>query len=129
MDYSVFMDHIYKMLEELPTARKDKWIMEQAKLISEEMRDDFILSLNGEKKIIYMPMEAEIDELCKKVQNGEIYVEYETHYYEFDTDGRYMDNRKIWHNDPKGVFPSLDRTFNGCHDLLRLGEYKLVQHC
>jgi len=82
------------------------------------------MSLTGEKKIIYMPTEAEIEAFCRKVQEGEIYVEYETHYYEFDSEGRYMDDWKIWHNDPQGAFPFLDRAFKGCHELLRLGEYK-----
>ena len=127
MEYGVFMDCICKKLEELPTVRKDAWILEQAKMVSEEMRQDFIMSLTGEKKITYMPTEAEIDEFCKKVQNGEICVEYETHYFEFDSDGRYMDDWKIWHNDPQGAFPFLNRTFRGCHDLLRLGEYKLAR--
>lgn len=127
MDYGVFMDFICKKLQELSPARKDAWILEQAKMVSESARQDFIMSLTGEKKIIYMPTEAEIEEFCKKVQDGEIYVEYETHYYEFDSDGRYMDDWKIWHNDPKAAFTFLDRTFKGCHDLLRLGEYKLAR--
>ncbi len=54
-------------------------------------------------------------------------MEYETHYYEFDSDGRYMDDWKTWHNDPKEAFLFLDRVFRGYHDLLRLGEYKLAR--
>lgn len=127
MDYGVFIDCIRKMLEELPIARKDAWILEQAKMMPETMWQDFIMSLTGEKKITYMPTETEIDEFCKKVQDGKIYVEYETHYYEFDSDGRYMDDWKIWHNDPQGAFSFLDRTFRGCHDLLHLGEYRTVR--
>lgn len=127
MDYSEFIDCICKTLQELPAARKDAWILEQAKMIPEEMRYNFILSLTGEKKITYMPTEAEIDEFCEKVHSGEIYVEYETHYFEFDSDGRYMDNWKTWHNDPQGALSFLDRTFRGCHDLMRLGEYKLAR--
>lgn len=126
MDYSTFMDNIYEKLQELSPVRKDAWILEQAKMTPEAMRQDFILSLTGEKKITYMPSETEIEEFCNKVQNGEIYVEYETHYYEFDSDGRYMDDWKVWHNDPKGAFPFLDRTFIGCRALLHLGEYKLA---
>ena len=95
-------------------------------MIPEAERHDFIMSLTGEKKITYMPTETEIDEFCKRVWSGEIYVEYETHYYEFDSDGRYMDDWEVWHNDPQGAFSFLDRTFRGCHDLLRLGEYKLA---
>ena len=39
-----------------------------------------------------MPSQGEIQELCEKVEHGDIYLEYETHYYEFDDDGRYMDD-------------------------------------
>ena len=124
MDYEEFMDCVGQMLRELPPARKDAWILEQAKMAPKSVWQDFIMSLTGEKKIIYMPTEAEIEAFCKKVQEGEIYVEYETHYYEFDSEGRYMDDWKIWHNDPQGAFPFLDRAFKGCHELLRLGEYK-----
>lgn len=81
-------------------AQKDAWILEQAKLVPEAERHDFIMSLTGEKKIAYMPTETEIDEFCKRVWSGEIYVEYETHYYEFDLEGRYVDDWEVWHNDP-----------------------------
>ncbi len=84
------------------------------------------MSLSGEKKIAYMPSWKEIDEFCRKVEDQEIYFEYETHYYEFDDDGRYMDDWKIWHNDPFKAMPFLDGIFRGCHDLLVLGEYKMA---
>lgn len=127
MDYSAYIDCVCKELEKLSLERKNAWILEQAKMVPEAMRHDFIMSLTGEKKITYMPTEKEIDEFCKKVQNGEIYVEYEKHYYEFDSDGKYMDDWKIWHNDPEDAFPFLDRIFKGCHELLHLGEYKLAR--
>lgn len=127
MDYNEFMDFLYERLHELSPERKDAWILEQARLIPESAYQDFILSLTGEKKIIYMPTEMEIEEFCRKARNGEIYVEYETHYYEFNSEGRYMDDWETWHNDPKSAFPFLDRTFRGCHDLLHLGEYELAR--
>jgi len=80
----------------------------------------------AEKKVIYMPSQGEIEELCEKVDHGDIYLEYETHYYEFDDDGRYMDDWKVWHNDPFQVMGFLNRVFSGCHDLLLLNEYKTV---
>lgn len=127
MEYNEFIDFIYEKLHEISPEQKDTWILEQAKLTPESAYQDFILSLTGEKKIIYMPTEMEIEEFCKKVQNGEIYVEYETHYYEFNSEGRYVDNWEIWHNDPKSAFSFLDRAFRGCHDLLHLGEYGLAR--
>lgn len=70
-----------------------------------------------------MPTVEEIDDFCERVENGEFYFEYEKHYYEFDNDGKYMDDCKIWHNDIIQVVPFLDRVFAGCHYLLRLEEY------
>lgn len=127
MEYNEFIDFIYETLQELSPKQKDTWILEQAKLTPQSAYQDFILSLTGEKKILYMPTEMEIEEFCKKVQNGEIYVEYETHYCEFNSEGRYIDDWETWHNDPKSAFPFLDRTFRGCHDLLHLGEYELAR--
>ncbi len=127
METNGFISLISKKLQEISTERKDAWILERAKLVSESAQQDFIMSLTGEKKITYMPTEKEIDELCKKVQEGEICVEYETHYYEFNSEGRYVDDWEIWHNDPAGAFAFLDRAFRGCHDLLRLGEHKLAR--
>ena len=69
-------------------SEKDKWILTQAKLLEESKQEDFLMSLSSEKKIIYMPNQKEIEELCDKVESGEIYIEYETHYYEFDDNGR-----------------------------------------
>lgn len=105
---------------------KDAWILTQANLTEESEAEDFIMSLTGEKKISYMPTELQIEEFCKKVQNGDIFVEYETHYYEFDSDGRYMDDWEVRHNDPQGAFSFLNRTFRDCHDLICLGEYDLA---
>lgn len=127
MEYNEFIDFIYEKLQELSPEQKDMWILEQAKFTPESAYQDFILSLTGEKKIIYMPTEMEIEEFCKRVQSGEIYVEYETHYYEFNSEGRYVDDWEIWHNDPKSAFAFLDRAFRGCHDLLHLGEYGLAR--
>lgn len=73
-----------------------------------------------------MPTEVQIDDFCEKVKNGDIFIEYETHYYEFGPDGRYMDDWDVQHNDPQGAFLFLDRSFRGCHDLMRLGEYDLA---
>lgn len=121
-----FLEKIEKQLTKMTETEKDKWILSQAKLFSESQQEGILLSLSGEKKIIDMPMYDEINKFCERVENGEIYFEYETHYYEFDDDGRYMDDWKIWHNDVFGAIPFLDRVFAGCHDLMRLEEYEDV---
>lgn len=126
MEKSIFIEDIIKLLQEMPIEKKDEWILMKAKLVSESEQKDFIMSLTEEKKITYMPTETEIEEFCEKVNNGDVYVEYETHYYEFNSEGRYVDDWEVHHNDPQNAFSFLDRIFRGCHDLMRLGEYKLA---
>lgn len=122
----MFLKLVEEQLNKMSETEKDKWILEQAKLLEKSKQQGFLMSLSGEKKIMYMPSQREIEEFCEKVESGEIYLEYETHYYEFDDDGRYMDDWKVWHNDPLDAFPFLNKIFWGCHDLLILNEYKAV---
>lgn len=122
----MFIKQVEDQLNKMTETKKEEWILSQAKLLSEENQQDFLMSLSGEKKIIYMPSQNEIEEFCNKVESGEIYLEYETQYFEFDDNGRYMDDWKIWHNDPFEAMPFLNRTLKGCHDLLTLNEYKTV---
>lgn len=90
-----FLKQIHEQLKRMTEAEKDAWILTQAKLIPADKQDDFVLSLTGKKAVFNMPSEKEIAEFCRKAETGEIYFEYETHYYEFDDDGRYMDDWKV----------------------------------
>lgn len=121
-----FLLQIKTQLTQMSEAKKDTWLLSQIKLLSEETQKGILQSLTGVKKIIDMPTAEEIDEFCERAEKGELYFEYEKHYYEFDDDGRYMDDWKIWHNDIFHVVPFLDRVFAGCRDLLRLEEYEDV---
>lgn len=121
-----FLSQIKAQLTQMSESKKDTWLLSQIKLLPEEKQKGILQSLTGIKKIIDMPTPEEIDEFCERAENGEFYFEYETHYYEFDDDGRYMDDWKNWHNDIYHVIPFLDSVFAGCHDLLRLEEYKDV---
>ena len=122
----MFIKQVAEQLNRMSEAEKEEWVLSQARLLEEREQQDFLMSLSDEKKIIYMPSQREIEEFCEKVESGEIYLEYETHYYEFDDNGRYMDDWKVWHNDPSGAMPFLNRTFKGSHDLLILSEYRTV---
>lgn len=66
---------------------KDAWILSQAEILSEWKQEDFYKSICGTKKIIDMPEQDEIKAFCEKVRSGDIFVEYETHYVEFDDYG------------------------------------------
>ena len=122
----LFFKRVEEQLSEMSEAQKDEWILIQARLLDDEEQEDFLKSLSGRKKILYMPETEEIEAFCRRVENGEIVLEYETHYYEFDDDGRYMDDWKTWYNDPDGAMPFLDRVFGGCHELLTHGEYEMA---
>lgn len=126
LEKDTFIECVMEQLQKMSEAQKDAWILTKAKLLPESERRDFLMSLNGEKIVIYMPAEAEIERFCEKVRNGDIYVEYETHYYEFNSEGRYVDDWEVHHNDPQNAFHFLNRTFTGCHDLIQLGEYDLA---
>mgnify|MGYP002509956288 CR=1 FL=1 len=121
-----YIQQIIEQLSKMSEEQKNLWILSQAKLCEESKRQGFLQSLTGEKKIPYMPSQREIGEFCHKVENGDIYLEYETHYYEFDDDGRYIDDWKTWHNDPFKAMLYLDSIFKGCHDLLILDEYGMA---
>lgn len=122
----MFMKQVKTQLEKMTVEEKEQWIMERAKLLDESEQKDFLMSLRGEKKITYMPSQEEIEEFCTRVNQGEIHLEYETHYYEFDDDGRYMDDWKVWYNDPMKAFPFVNRVLMGCDQLLLLGDYGMV---
>ena len=119
----LFLKRVEQQLSEMSETQKDEWILIQARLLGDEEQEDFLKSLSGRKKILYMPETEEIEDFCRRVENGKIVLEYETHYYEFDDDGRYMDDWKTWYNDPDDAMPFLNRVFGGCHELLTLGEY------
>ncbi|MCR0203150.1 hypothetical protein MKC66_00310 [[Clostridium] innocuum] len=121
-----YLDKVKGQLKKMIPEEKDAWILTQAKLISNSKQDDFLMSLSGAKKIINMPTLDNIDVFCKRIETGNIYLEYETHYYEFDEDGNYMDDWVAWYNDPFAILSMLDRIFDGCHQLVMLEEYQLV---
>ncbi|MDD3138331.1 MAG: hypothetical protein PHX08_05080 [Lachnospiraceae bacterium] len=121
---NVFIQEIEKQLALMTLQDKDEWIIMQAQLLNETKQQDFLKSLSREKLILDMPDSEIIDEFCKQVSEGRICLEYETHYYEFDDSGKYMDDWKVWYNDPNHAMLFIDNVFNGCHDLNKLGEYE-----
>lgn len=118
----MFKDQIVEQLKKMSEEEKDQWIMNQAILCHENDRDDFLKTLTGEKLVEDVPDDRAIEEFCQKVINGDIYVEYETHYCEFDDYGHYVDDWFEDYHDPKGAFSFLDKVFNG---LLPIGSKPL----
>ncbi len=120
----MFLNQVTEQLNKMSESEKDQWILTQAKLTEESRQPDFLMSLTGKKKILSIPTQEKIRDFCQKADNGELYLEYETHYCEFDDDGRYMDDWKVWYNDPKHVTLFLDKVFQGCQDLIKLDEHE-----
>ena len=119
-----FLDKIKEQVLIMTEKEKDAWIISQAKTTSEYRQEDFYKSLCGKKRIIYMPEPEEIYAFCDKVLNGEIVVEYETHYVEFDDMGYYHDDWEQIYHDPYRAFDFIETVFRGCHDLVILEEYE-----
>lgn len=50
-----FIDQVKEQLKKMNETEKDTWILNQAKLLSENKQNDFLMSLYGEKKVIDLP--------------------------------------------------------------------------
>lgn len=118
-----FYDKIQKQLKKMTEREKDAWILSQAKILPEWEQEGFYKSVCGTKKIIHMPELSEIDEFCRKAKNGDISMEYETHYVEFDDYGHFHDDWEHDFYDPDHAMIFLSSVFHGCHDLIVLEEY------
>ncbi len=119
-----FLGKIIKQLELMTEAEKDAWILSQARILSEGKQESFYKSICGTKRVINMPGKNEIDEFCDKIRNGDIVVEYESYYVEFDSDGYFYDGWKHCYSDPCNAMPFISSVINGCHDLIILEEYE-----
>lgn len=51
----MFIKQVEEQLNRMSEAEKEEWILSQARLLEEREQQDFLMSLSGEKKIIYMP--------------------------------------------------------------------------
>ena len=123
----MFIEQVKAQLKKMSEVEKEEWILDQAKVLHEYEQMNFLMSLSGAKRVQYMPTLENIKLFLKDVEQGDIYLEYETHYYEYDDDGRYFGDWKVWYNDPFRAMSYLERIFRGCHDLLLLQEYKQVE--
>lgn len=118
-----FYEKLQKQLKKMTEQEKDTWIFSQAKILPEWEQEDFYKSVCGTKKIIHMPEISEIDAFCMKVENGDISIEYEAHYVEFDDYGHFYDDWEQDFHDPDHAMTFLSTVFRGCHDLIVLEEY------
>ena len=118
-----FFDKIKEQLNRMTENEKDSWILSQAKILPDWKQEDFYKSICGTKKVIDMPERSEITEFCEKVRNGDITVEYETYYIEFDDYGHFHDDWEHVFHDPDDAMNFISSVIKGCHDLIVLEEY------
>ena len=119
-----FIEKTKKQLKLMTEKEKDEWIISQAKILPVWKQEDFYKSICGTKKVIDMPERSEISEFCQKVSSGDITVEYETHYVEFDDYGHFHDDWEHDYYDPDHAMTFLSSVIRGCHDLIVLEDYK-----
>lgn len=118
------IDKIKKQLKLMTEKEKDAWILSQAKILPVWEQENFYKSICGKKKVIDMPERSDISEFCQKVSNGEITVEYETHYVEFDDYGHFHDDWEHEYHDPDHAMAFISSVIRGCHDLIVLEDYE-----
>ena len=118
-----YIDKTNKQLKMMTEKEKDAWILSQAKILSERKQEDFYKSICGTKIIINMPDQNEIKAFCEKVKIGDITVEYETHYVEFDDYGHFIDDWEEIFHDPAHAMSFVSSVIDGCHALIILEKY------
>ncbi|MCD8021702.1 MAG: hypothetical protein LUF30_01495 [Lachnospiraceae bacterium] len=119
-----FLNRVRECLSNMTQWQKDCWIMNQAKLENPEGYESFIKSLSGNLDIRCLPEDKELEAFCERVTDGEIYLEYNTWYEEFDSFGSYKDDWEVEYIDSSGIMSYLDKIFSGCHDLIKIGSYR-----
>ena len=124
MNYNEFIKAVDEKLATMSDSEKEKWIHNLARTIQEDERCKFLNSLNGENncgKIIYDI--KEIQEWCKKIQNGDIY--FESSYSEVYGENYWRDYSYEYH-DTYEIGIKLTSAFQVAEDLLYQKEYEKV---
>lgn len=115
---------LQEQLDNMTEEAKDQWILTQARLLPEHKQEDFYQSICGKKVVMNMPGLDEIAAFCDRVERGEIVMQYETHYIEFDDFGDYHDEWEHDFHDPDHAMNFVSSVLHGCHDLIILGDYE-----
>lgn len=119
-----FITKVKEQLKKMSEEEKTQWILSQAKLTSSYSQDDFYKSLCGNKASMILPDQSEIEQFIQKVNDGGLVLLYETHYYEFDSEGHYYGDWDYQYNDPNDIMNYIQRIILGCHQLVMLEEYE-----
>lgn len=119
-----FITKVKEQLNKMSEEEKTQWILSQAKITSSHLQDDFYKSLCRNKVSMILPEQSDIDQFIQRVNEGELVLLYETHYYEFDSEGHYYGDWDYQYNDPNDIMDYIQRIIIGCHQLVMLEKYK-----
>ena len=56
----MFIKQVEEQLSKMSVAEMEEWILSQARLLAEREQQHFLLSLSGEKKILYMIHQSKV---------------------------------------------------------------------
>lgn len=101
--------------------QKTDWIYNQARIVEENQRKDFLDSLSGRKNNHTELMPGNILEWCNQIDSGEIY--FETEEYEYYEEGAWESDWRTEYHDVFGIIPFLGEAINTCYQLLWQKEY------
>lgn len=124
MDYKQYITEIEKQLHNMSEDEKDQWIYDQARIVNEEKRQDFLDSLMEKKMSAAELTPEEINDWCCQVDEGEICLESSS--YESYQEGAWDSDWITEYHDTQHAMPHLVKVINACREMVMLSEYKTV---
>ncbi len=121
MDFKTYISAIERKLSQMTEIQKTDWIYNQARIVEENQRKDFLDSLSGRKNNYTELMPGNILEWCNQIDSGEIY--FETEEYEYYEEGAWESDWRTEYHDVFGIIPFLGEAINTCYQLLWQKEY------
>lgn len=119
MDFKTYMGKVEEQLKRMTAKQKTEWIYEQARIVSEESRQDFLDCLSGKKKEITGLSAEDIFHWCEQVEQEELYFEAR---YGYEDAGWYSDE-VIEYQDTLHIIPYLQKAIQVCEQLVAAKEY------
>jgi hypothetical protein len=122
MNYNEFIKSVDVKLATMSDSEKEKWIHNLARTIQEDERCKFLNSLNGDNNCGEIIHDIkEIQEWCKKIQNGDIY--FKCSYCEVYGENYWRDDSYEYY-DTYEIGKKLTSAFQVAEDLLYQKEYE-----
>ncbi len=121
MDFKTYISAVERQLSQMSEIQKTDWIYNQARIVEENQRKDFLENLSGRKNNHAELMAGSILEWCNQIDSGEIY--FETEEYEYYEEGAWESDWRTEYHDVSGIIPFLGEAINACYQMLWQKEY------